>query len=117
MGYRLGKPARDQYTTPPKNYVQLLQHIHHAYNLDKLYNLMRVYRNKFDSIHVAAAMSQVPKLYRPIQPGARLPKAVAKARVRQPAVMLDELQVSFRATEAAAAAVASGCSEGKGAGC
>ena len=97
MAYRLGKPARDQYTTPPKNYVQLLQHIHHAYNLDKLYNLMRVYRKKFDSIHVAAAMSQVPKLYRPIQPGDQLPKAVAKARIRQPAVMLAELQVRGRA--------------------
>lgn len=84
---------RDPYRTPPRNYVQLLQHISRARTLDALTALAQRYGDKFDAVHVAAAMAVMPKLHRPPRPGARLSAAQLKQRKQAPQQLLAELQV------------------------
>ena len=57
----------DTYTSPPTNYVQLLASLRHAGDLHRLSHLVTQYSNRFDAVHVAAALTRLPKLvqYRP----------------------------------------------------
>ncbi|KIY97996.1 hypothetical protein MNEG_9964 [Monoraphidium neglectum] len=52
----------DAYRTPPTNYVQLLQHIATAKRLNQLDALIKDYGDKFDAVHVSAALAVVPRL-------------------------------------------------------
>jgi hypothetical protein len=89
------RDSPDPYTTAPRNYIQLLQHIQRAKDLDRLEALLRSYGGRFDAVHVAAAMVAVPKLMKVVHPGGvRVSAAVAKQRSRQPAYLMAELQVS-----------------------
>lgn len=55
----------DRYKTPPKSYVQLLQHIALAKKLTRLEELTTEYAAKFDAVHAAAALTRLPKLLPP----------------------------------------------------
>jgi hypothetical protein len=88
------RESPDPYTTAPRNYIQLLQHIQRARDLDRLEALLRSYGPRFDAVHVAAAMVAVPKLMAVVHPdGLKVAAAVAKQRNRQPAYLMAELQV------------------------
>jgi hypothetical protein len=87
------KAKHDPYRTAPKNYVQLLQHITRARELDRLQQLVRQYGPKFDGVHVAAAMSMLPKLHQPARPGSRLSSHKLKERREKPSKLLVQLQV------------------------
>lgn len=88
------RESPDPYTTAPRNYIQLLQHIQRARDLDRLEALLRSYGPRFDAVHVAAAMVAVPKLMALVHPdGPKVAAAVAKQRNRQPAYLMAELQV------------------------
>jgi hypothetical protein len=87
------KSKHDPYRTPPKNYVQLLQHITRARQLGGLEQLVQQYGPKFDGVHVAAAMSMLPKLHQPARPGSRLTGQKLKQRRQIPARLLGKLQV------------------------
>ncbi|KAF6266778.1 hypothetical protein COO60DRAFT_13571 [Scenedesmus sp. NREL 46B-D3] len=86
------KAKHDRYRTPPKNYVQLLQHITRARELGRLEQLVKQYGPKFDGVHVAAAMSMLPKLHQPAKPGSRLSPQKVKERLVMPAKLLLQLQ-------------------------
>jgi hypothetical protein len=80
----------DPYTTRPTNYIQLLQHIAHTKTLGRLISLLEDYGGHFDALHVAAAISVVPRLLGPaVERGRGLAPAVA-AKPRQ---LLEQLQV------------------------
>eukprot|EP00878_Enallax_costatus_P016162 GHUV01016952.1.p1 GENE.GHUV01016952.1~~GHUV01016952.1.p1 ORF type:complete len:762 (+),score=276.11 GHUV01016952.1:6674-8959(+) len=82
----------DPYRTPPKNYVQLLQHITRARKVDKLNSLVRQYHLKFDAVHVAAAMSVLPKLYEPMQSAKGLRPSKIREKREVPQRLLEQLQ-------------------------
>ncbi|WIA08968.1 hypothetical protein OEZ85_008383 [Tetradesmus obliquus] len=86
------KAKHDPYRTPPKNYVQLLQHITRARELGRLEQLVKQYGPKFDGVHVAAAMSMLPKLHQPARPGSRLRGQKLRQRRQIPAKLLGQLQ-------------------------
>jgi hypothetical protein len=93
-GYtQVPKEKHDRYRTPPRNYVQLLQHITRARDLPSLAKLVREYGPRFDGVHVAAAMSVLPKLYAAPSPGARLGISELRERRVMPAKLLQHLQV------------------------
>jgi hypothetical protein len=73
--------------------VQLLQHITRARQLGRLEQLVQQYGPKFDGVHVAAAMSMLPKLHQPARPGSRLSGQKLKQRRQIPAKLLGQLQV------------------------
>lgn len=85
----------DPYRTPPKNYVQLLQHITRAKKVDTLNKLVMHYGPKFDAVHVAAAMSMLPKLYQPVVPGTRISPRRVKQQRETPGKLLQQLQVTY----------------------
>lgn len=94
VGYLNGPPTKpDSYRTPPKNYVQLLQHIVRAKKVDALSSLVRRYGPKFDAVHVAAAFSVLPKLYRPIGPRTRITPPQLRKKRQRPIRLLSQLQL------------------------
>lgn len=54
--------ATDDYSSEPTNYVQLLGALSHAASMDRLQHLIAAYGDKFDGVHVAAALTRLPKL-------------------------------------------------------
>ncbi|KAG1676073.1 hypothetical protein FOA52_014938 [Chlamydomonas sp. UWO 241] len=55
----------DRYTSPPTNYLQLLNAIRWAPSVERLEELMAPeYLSRFDGVHVAAALTRLPKLVR-----------------------------------------------------
>jgi hypothetical protein len=69
----------DPYTRPPVTYVQLLQHIRLASDVQALEALLDAHGARFDAVHAAAALSVLPKLTsaaaleRPTPEGSRRP--------------------------------------------
>jgi hypothetical protein len=87
------KIKQDPYRTPPKNYVQLLQHITRANHVNVLEQLVRQYGTRFDAVHVAAALVMLPKLYEPPSARTQLTSQQLKRRRARPAELLKQLQV------------------------
>jgi hypothetical protein len=85
--------ARDRYTGVPTNYVQLLQSISHARSMERLASLVRDFGDKFDAVHVSAAMVVVPRLLADALEGSRpLDKGATKAAFS----LMAQLQVGGR---------------------
>lgn len=84
----------DRYRTPPRNYVQLLQHIARSRDVSGLSRLVQAYGAKFDAVHVAAAVAKLPKLYQPPAPGNHLNEGQLKGRKKHAAKLLAQLQVT-----------------------
>ena len=62
------EPKRDSYAdTEPKNYVQLLHALTRAPTLGRLTELVTSHSGRFDAVHVAAALTRLPRVirYRP----------------------------------------------------
>lgn len=59
---KMEEPTRDQYTTRPTNYVQLLGALRQARNVARLAELVGQFGRTFDAVHVAAALTRLPKL-------------------------------------------------------
>lgn len=90
---QLPKQKHDPYRTPPSNYVQLLQHIVRSRKVDKLSSLVRQYGLKFDAVHVAAAMSVLPKLYSQVESVSGLRPSEVRQKRQVPQRLLEQLQV------------------------
>jgi hypothetical protein len=89
------KEQHDRYRTPPKNYVQLLQHIRRSKDVLTLSKLVRQFGAKFDAVHVAAAVAMVPKLYQPPAPGGHLNQQQLQSRKQHATKLLAQLQVGM----------------------
>lgn len=93
-GYRqIPRKLHDRYRSPPKNYVQLLEHIKRTRDVQGLRQLVMKYGTRFDAVHVAAALAQMPKLYQPTPAGKHLNLKQRKQRKQEAARLLAQLQV------------------------
>eukprot|EP00798_Chlamydomonas_sp_ICE-L_P022840 gene22841-30014_t len=58
----LDEPIRDTYISEPTNYIQLLGALRHADDLGRMSHLVSTYSDRFDAVHLAAAIARLPKL-------------------------------------------------------
>jgi hypothetical protein len=58
----LPEPRQDTYTTEPTNYAQLLGALRYSANVARVAHLVDTYSHRFDGVHVAAALTRLPKL-------------------------------------------------------
>ncbi|MEW5296793.1 MAG: hypothetical protein WDW36_000047 [Sanguina aurantia] len=58
----LPESPHDQYDSPPTNYIQLIGALSKAKDLAKLQKLVDEYQDKFEAVHVCAAIAKLPKL-------------------------------------------------------
>ncbi|GFR47583.1 hypothetical protein Agub_g9315 [Astrephomene gubernaculifera] len=61
------EPEHDDFSTEPTAYTQLLSAIRAAKTLKRLQHLVSTYSDRFDAVHIAAAVARLPRLikYRP----------------------------------------------------
>lgn len=84
------RPLSDRYTRRPTNYVQLLQSISHARRLDRLELLVKDYKDKFDAVHVSAAIAALPHA---MSPWLGRDKALPADEAARAGALLTQLQV------------------------
>ncbi|KAG2439738.1 hypothetical protein HYH02_010615 [Chlamydomonas schloesseri] len=58
------EPAHDDFSAEPTTYTQLLASVRAAKSLKRLEHLVEVYADRFDAVHVAAAVARLPHLLR-----------------------------------------------------
>ena len=56
------EPKEDDYATEPTNYVQLLMALARAKDPARLHHLVTAYSDRFDAVHLAAAIVRLPKV-------------------------------------------------------